>query len=172
LVDDNGSYWKLIFFFPNFIYFILSVYYFCLSMNKGKVTNHIYLKNFSIYCVFSSIVSLLFPITLIVNIKFIEDSEEQYIFHYIILCGFLVYIMVTCYYRVSCYYVNYILDSKGEGFLKRCAFGFRILFLCQKIQVPNFIDLNSSFILHSLANFNDFLREDNVDNDELIGESK
>ena len=172
LVDDNGSYWQLIFFFPNFIYFILSVYYFCLSMNKGKVTNHIYLKNFSIYCVFSSIVSLLFPITLIVNIKFIEDSEEQYVFHYIILCGFLVYIMVTCYYRVRCYYVNYILDSKGEGFFKRCVFGFRILFLCQKIQVPNFIDLNSSFILHSLANFNDFLREDNVDNDELIGESK
>ena len=172
LVDDNDSYWKLIFFFPNFIYFFLSVLYFCLSMNKGKVTNHIHLKNFSIYCVFSSIVSLLFPITLIVNIIIIADDEEQYVFHYIILCGFLVYIIVTCCYRVRCYYVKYILESKGEGFFKRCAFGFRILFLCQKIQVPNFIDLNSSFILHSLANFNDFLREDNVDSDELIEESK
>ena len=141
-------------------------------MNKGKVTNHIHLKNFSIYCVFSSIVSLLFPITLIVNIIIIADDEEQYVFHYIILCGFLVYIIVTCCYRVRCYYVKYILESKGEGFFKRCAFGFRILFLCQKIQVPNFIDLNSSFILHSLANFNDFLREDNVDSDELIEESK
>ena len=172
LVDENGRYWMLLFFIPNFIYFFESIYYFCLSMNKGKVTNNILLKNFSLYCVFSSIVSLLFPITRIINIITITEEQEQYVFHYVILCGFLVYIFATCCYRVRCYYVKYILESKGKGFLKRCAFGFRILFLCQKIQVPNFIDLNSSFILHSLANFNDFLREDNVDSDELIGESK
>jgi hypothetical protein len=172
LVDENGGYYKLIFFIPNFIYFIVSVYYLFLSMNKGKVTNHILLKNFSIYCVFSSIVSLLFPITLIVNLITITVEQEQYVFHYIILCGFLVYIIVTCCYRMNCYYVKYILDSEGKGFFKRCTFGFKILFCCKKIEVPNFIDLNSSFILHSLANFSDFLGEDKVDNDELIGESK
>lgn len=172
LVDENGGYWKLIFFSPNFIYFIVSIRYFFLSINKGKVTNHILLKNFSIYCVFSSIVSLLFPITLIVNLITISEEQEQYVFHYIILCGFLVYIIATCYYRMNCYYVKYILDSEGKGFIKRCIFGFRILFCCKKIQVPNFIDLNSSFILHSLANFSDFLGEDKVDKEELIGESK
>jgi hypothetical protein len=172
LVDEKSGCLKLIFFIPNSIYFIISVIYFSLSMNKGKVTNNILLKNFSIYCVFSSFVSLFFPITLIINLITIQEDQEQYIFHYIVLCGFLVYIFVTCYYRVNCYYVNYILESDGKGFFKRCVFGFRILFCCKKIQVPNFIDLTSTFIFHSLANFSDFLGEDNAGSDELLVENK
>ena len=88
-------------------------------MNKGKVTNHILLKNFSKYCVFSSIVSLLFPLTLLVNIITIREEQEQYIFHYIVLFGFLFNIFVTCYYRMNCYYVTFILESEGKGFFKR-----------------------------------------------------
>ena len=172
LVDEYGGYFKLIFFIANYIYFIESVIYFCLSMNKGKVTNHILLKNFSKYCVFSSIVSLLFPLTLFFNLIIITKEQEQYIFHYIVLSGFLFYIFVTCYYRMNCYYVKYILESEGKGFFKRCAFGFRILFCCKKIREPNFIDLTSTFIFHSLANFNDFLGEENIGNDEILAEIK
>ena len=113
--------------------------------------------------------SILFPLTLIVNIFTIKEEQEQYIFHYIVLSGFLFYIFATCYYRMNCYYVQYILESEGKGFFKRCAFGFRILFCCKKIREPNFIDFTSTFIFHSLANFSDFLGEDN---DELVGENK
>jgi hypothetical protein len=172
LVDEYRGYFKLIFFIANYIYFIFSVIYFCLSMNKGKVTNHILLKNFSKYCVFSSIVSLLFPLTLLVNIITIREEQEQYIFHYIVLFGFLFNIFVTCYYRMNCYYVTFILESEGKGFFKRCAFGFRILFCCKKIREPNFIDFTSTFIFHSLANFNDFLGEENINNDETLVENK
>jgi hypothetical protein len=168
LVDENGGYFKLIFFIANFIYLIVSGLYFSLSMNKGKVSNHILLKNFSKYCAFSSIVSILFPITLIVNLITITKEQEQYIFHYVVLSGFLFYIFVTSYYRINCYYVQYILESEGKGFFKRCAFGFRILFCCKKIREPNFIDLTSTFIFHSLANFSDFLGEDNIGNDEIL----
>lgn len=162
LVGENESYWILISFFFHIVYFFFSVPYCCKSLNKGKVTNHILLKNYSIYGVLSSFISLLFPITFIVNKIYLFEN-----FHYVISFGFLCYIIFTCNYRIHCYYITYILNSKGEGFFKRCAFGFRILFCCQKIPVPNFIDLNSSFIFQSLANFNDFLGEENTPNEEM-----
>jgi len=167
LVGERGSDWMIGFFIIHIFYIFVSAPYFFKSMNKGKVTNHILLKNYSIYGILSSIVSLLFPITFIVNKSKLNDN-----FQYIISIGFLFYIFITCFYRIRCYYIKYILDSKGKGFFNRCIFGFRILFCCQPIKEPNFIDLNSSFIFHSLANVGDFLREDNTGNDELLMNSK
>jgi len=167
LVGEDGSYWMIFFFSIHIFYIFVSVPYFFKSMNKGKVTNNILLKNYSIYGVLSSIVSLLFPITFLVNKAQLINN-----FHYIISFGFLGYIFITCFYRIRCYYIKYILESERKGFFNRCIFGFRILFCCQTIKEPNFIDLNSSFIFHSLANVSDFLREDNASSDELLGESK
>ena len=63
------------------------------------------------------------------------------------------------FFRVNCYYIQYILGEDGKGFCKRFYMGFKILFCCKSIPSPNFIDLNSSYIYHSLANLNDFLTE-------------
>ena len=157
------------FFIFHYIFFIISVPYLILSLNKEKISDHILLKRFSIYCIFNSSISLIFPISLI----FIEifeldkvDKENKVdikIISFIILFAFIFYLYITWYFRINCYYIQYILEKSGKNFFKKCAFGFRILFRCQSIPTPNFIDYNSSFIYHSLANLNDFLQELSTD---------
>ena len=147
--------WNLFFFIFNIIYFFLSIIYFLFSLNKEKISNHIFLKEFSIYCLFNSLVSIIFPISLI--LKKFEVKKE--IFLYIFIFVFLIYFLSTFIFRIGCYYVQNILGNNGNGFIKKFIYGLRILFCCQKIKEPDFIDLNSSYIYHSLANNNDFALE-------------
>ena len=56
-------------------------------------------------------------------------------------------------------------SGKGKGFCKKINSALKILFCCKQIPSPNFIDLNSSFVYHSLAGFTDFL-EENANSDE------
>ena len=141
------------FFIFHYIFFIISIPYLILSLNKEKISDHILLKRFSIYCTFNSLISLIFPISVILHIFFKEDKKEIF---FVLMFAFVFYILVTLYFRVNCYYIQYILEKSGKNFFKKCAFGFRILVQCQSIPTPNFIDLNSTFIYHSLANLDDF----------------
>ena len=159
----NGSkgIWRLSFFIFHFIFFIISLPYLFQSLNKEKISDHILLKRFSIYCIFSSIISLLFPTAVIIHECNILKGNEQIFFS--LMFVFILYILITWIFRVNCYYIQYILEEKGKGFCRKCISGFRILFCCESIPSPNFIDLNSSFVYHSLANLNDFIQELSTD---------
>ena len=152
---------RLCFYSFNFIFFIISLPYLILSLNKEKLSDHILLKRFSIYCLFSSIISLLFPTAVIIHeYDILKDNDEIF---YSLMFVFIFYILITWVFRVNCYYIQYILEQKGKGFCQKCSAGFRILFCCESIPSPNFIDLNSSFVYHSLANLNDFIQELSTD---------
>ena len=151
---------QFIFFIFHFIFFILSFIYLVLSCNKEKISEHILLKRFSLYCIYSAIISLTIPISLLIYTKEGKDIENIY---FIIMLSFILYLLVTWIFRVKCYYIQFILEKNGKSFWKKCVSGFRIIFCCAKIPSPNFVDLNSSYIYHSLANFDDFMQELSVD---------
>ena len=158
---------RFIFFIFHYIFFLISIPYLILSINKAKISDHILLKRFSIYCIFSSIIGLFFPI----SIFFQETDKDMEKIPFIILSAFIVYLYITWYFRINCYYIQYILEQNGKGFCKKCISGIKILFCCHNVPTPNFIDYNSSFIYHSLANLNDFLQELTIDkkaNNEAI----
>ena len=167
----NGSkgIYRFAFFIFHFTFFFISLPYLFLSLNKEKISEHILLKRFSIYCIVSSIVGLLFPVSIILYLKFEEKQEDIY---FIIMFAFILYLSFTWFFRVNCYYIQYILGGDGKGFCKKFYMGFKILFCCKSIPSPNFIDLNSSYIYHSLANLNDFLTEsacsERRESDELL----
>ena len=166
-MSGNHGYYRFGFYFFHYLFFIISLPYLIKSFNKAKISDHIFLKRFSIYCIISSIISLLFPMAVIVDLTFGEDYEDIYL---LLLGAFIIYIFITWNFRLNCYYIQFILEQgrKGiKGFCKKCSTSFKILFCCLNIPSPNFIDLNSSFIYHSLANINDFLEEKHADiNDE------
>ena len=156
---------RFAFYVFHFIFFILSIPYLILSLNKEKISEHILLKRFSLYCIFSSLVSLLFPAAIIIDYTIGEHLDDIFI---ILMFAFIVYLSVTLIFRVNCYYIQFILEENGKKFCSKFITGLKILFCCKDIPSPNFIDLNSSFVYHSLANFNDFLQELSTD----IGEEK
>ena len=167
--DWNWSYYflngskglhRFAFFIFHIIFFVISIPYLCLSLNKEKISEHILLKRFSIYCIFSSIISLLFPTSLILS-YFVDNANN--IIYLIIIIAFVVYLFITSYFRVNCYYIQYILEQNGKSCCEKFCVGLNILFCCGKIRQPNFVDLNSAFIYHSLANLNDFFLQELTD---------
>ena len=166
-IYGSEGHYRFIFFIFHYIFFLISIPYLILSINKAKISDHILLKRFSIYCIFSSIIGLFFPISIIFQKK---DKDMEKI-PFIILSAFIVYLYITWYFRINCYYIQYILEQNGKGFCKKFISGIKILFCCHNVPTPNFIDYNSSFIYHSLANLNDFLQELTIDkktNNEAI----
>lgn len=167
-IGGSSEYYRFAFFTYNYIFFLVSIYYLVLSCNKDKITKNILLKRYSYYCFFSSLVSLLFPIALLIDERKKDDREENGNYSpFIIPLAFLIYLFITCWFRLTCYYVDYILGQNGKGFFNKFLFGLKILFCCAKIPQPNFIDLNSTFVYHALANEKDFsqgFEKENIDN--------
>ncbi len=62
--NDNAKikFFYLSYFLPNFILFILSVPYLIMSINAIKMNQGIFLKHFAIYCLFTGLISLIFPL--------------------------------------------------------------------------------------------------------------
>ena len=171
-MSGNHGYYRFGFYFFHCVFFIISIPYLIKSFNKEKISDHILLKGFSIYCIFSSIISLLFPMLVIFDLTFGEDSEDIYLY---LLIAFIIYLLITWYFRLNRYYIQFVLEQGGKGgkgFCKKFSTGFKILFCCLNIPSPNFIDLNSSFIYHSLANVNDFLQEKSEDTNDVISEDE
>ena len=166
--DENKNVWIIFIFIPNIIYFITSIYYLTLSINKDQITENIRLKNYSIFCFISSLLNLIFPLSVIYNsIKNNSKSTIDPIIKFVLYLIFLIYLINTCRFRLKRYYVQAILMTKGNNFCDKLSFGLAILFKNEKIQIPNFIDLNSNYIYHSLANTNDFIQEnDNSSNSD------
>jgi hypothetical protein len=152
----NGSegFYRFAFFGIHIIFIFCSMPYLCLSFNKEKISEHIFLNTYSIYCIINAITSLLFPLSLLLYIYF--EIKELFI---IILFAFIIHIFITIKFRLNCFYVQFILAENGKNLCNKLISGLRIIFCCQKISEPNFVDLNSGFIYHSLANENDFVQD-------------
>ena len=146
--------WLLLLFIINYLYLALSIRYCFL---RQQINESIKLKYYSINSFITSLFSLIFPLRIILN-KFIkkDDKKDDKDLQYIFCIIFLFYLSMNVYFRLNCYYVQYILSKKGNKFLRKLEFGLRILFTSIKVSPPNFIDFNNSFLYHSLSREKDF----------------
>ena len=151
-----------LFFILNFLFFGVSIRY---CFIKQEINGNIKLKFYSKYCFFSGLISLLFPIKIIIN-YFVNNNEIINIIFGII---FLLYLIGITYFRLNCYYVQYILSSKGNSFITKLCFGLKILFTGTIVPSPNFIDFNNSFLYHSLSNEKDIsIKKEKIDENDDI----
>ena len=135
---------KYLFFFSiNVIYFISALVY---CFKKDNI-NSFKLKNYSIYCFVSSLLNFIYPAKIILN-KF---EIENRIILYTDFSLTLVYLIYTCFYRLNCYYIQFVLENGKNHFCGKICFGLKIIFTCCKIPDLNFADFNSNFIFHALT---------------------
>ena len=156
--DRNTVLYILPIFGFNLLFFILSIPYLIKSY-QNKITNYIFLKRYSIYCIFSGVISLIFPISITLSHFFPKNKPHIIVLLYANTILFLIYLIITSVFRLGCYYVQFILSKAGDTFMKKFCFGLRILFKCQEIPNLNFIDYNSTFVFHSLASNSDFIQD-------------
>ena len=164
-------FWRIFFFIFHIIYFIISIPYMYNSCDKNKISNHIYLRSYSFFCFFSSIISLFIPIVLVIFMCSYSDDVDTFNSNYIIilLIAFLVFILSSAIFRINCYYVNFILVQDGKNCLKRWGNAIKILICIKPMEKLNFVDLNSAYIYHALASANDFILDDYVeDKSEMV----
>ena len=148
-LGEKGNLKILSFFFVNVIYFISALAY-CFKKDN---LNSLKLKNYSIYCLVSSLLNFIYPAKIIL-LKIIGNKINDTILIFMIYIYFslsLVYLIYTCYYRLNCYYVQFVLGSKDNHFCSKLLFGLKIIFACSRIPDLNFADFNSNFIFHSLT---------------------
>lgn len=136
----------LSFFSINVIYFISALAY---CFKKDNI-NSLKLKNYSIYCLVSSLLNFIYPAKIIL-LKIIENKINETILIYIYFLLSLIYLIYTCFYRLNCYYIQFVLGSKENHFCGKLLFGLKIIFACSKIPDLNFADFNSNFLFHSLT---------------------
>ena len=142
--ENNLKY--LFFFCINVIYFISALAYF---FKKDNI-NSFKLKNYSIYCLVSSLLNFIYPAKIIL-LKIFKNNINDRILTYIYFPLTLAYFMYTCFYRLNCYYVQFVLGSEKNHFCSKLLFGLKIIFVCTKIPDLNFADFNSNFLFHSLT---------------------
>ena len=171
--QEKNNLFYLFFFVFNIAFFILSIIY---CFTRQKINETIKLKHYSIYCFIFSLISLIFPLKIILNNIIYEkgngNEDDEYKKRIekvnnditdIMACVYsfllLVFFMENSYFRLNCYYVQNILSKKGNNCCSKFCFSIQILFTKIKISPPNFIDFNNTFLFHSLASEKDFYNE-------------
>ena len=155
----------MVFFFVfNIAFFILSIIY---CFTRQKINETIKLKHYSIYCFIFSLISLIFPLKIILNnIIYKKGNENEKVNNEItdiMACVYsfllLFFFMDNSYFRLNCYYVQNILSKKGNNCCSKFCLSIQILFTKIKISPPNFIDFNNTFLFHSLSSEKDFYND-------------
>lgn len=161
---------NLLFFILNYIYFILCIPFLCISFcnNENNGNNRTKLKNYAIYCFIGGFFGIIFIINKIGVIYLLsQDFNEKYII-YGIYCNSIItwiYIILSCIFRVRCYYVRYILTKNtigGSGFFQRIVRGGEIVFCCQEVCNPDFVDQCNSYIFHALSVVSNFISDNSL----------
>lgn len=155
---------KLLVFIPNYLFFIISIPYFLSSWNKEKISDKIKLKQFATYCFIVSFLWCIYPILISLS-YFITQSTFTIISMYITAFSMCISMFIADRFRLSCYYIHFILQGNGEKCCNMLGTFFRIVFAGAKIPELNFVDYNSSFIYHSIATAGDFVSDANLDID-------
>ena len=156
---------KFIVYAPNYIFFIISIPYFLSSWNKEKITDKIKLKKFATYCLIVSFFWCIYPILSLLWIFTKQSNTFTIIGMYIVTFSLCASMLISGRYRLSCYYINFILQGNGEKCCNMFGSFMRIIFLRAKIPELNFVDFNSAFIYHSIATAGDFVSDANIDID-------
>ena len=161
-ICGKRGFYRIFFFIFHLFYFCLSIYYLIKSCDKNKISNHIYLRSYAIFCLFSSFISVTFPVSLLIFMFGFQNNEKEFKQDYLILIllAFFIFLIATTIFRIKNYYVNYVLTQDGNNCLSRFSNIVKILFCCKKMKELNFVDLNSSFIYHALSSSNDLIIED------------
>ena len=171
--QEKDNLFYLFFFVFNIAFFILSIIY---CFTRQKINETIKLKHYSIYCFIFSLISLIFPLKIILNNIIYEKGNENEDDEYeegskkvneeitdIMACVYsfllLFFFMENSYFRLNCYYVQNILSKKGNNCWSKFCLSIQILFTKIKISPPNFIDFNNTFLFHSLSSEKDFYKE-------------
>ena len=125
---DNKEFYYGWFFIFNCLFFLLTIFY-CI---KDKMKN----KNFLIYCLFSSLFSLIYPIKYICS--FIKEDMHKYelIFIFVYCSVTLLYLLSNCIYRLNSYYIQIILGNKRKNGCSKFEQGIKIFFTCRKNLIP------------------------------------
>ena len=171
--QEKDNLFYLFFFVFNIAFFILSIIY---CFTRQKINETIKLKHYSIYCFIFSLISLIFPLKIILNNIIYEKGNENEDDEYeegskkvneeitdIMACVYsfllLFFFMENSYFRLNCYYVQNILSKKGNNCWSKFCLSIQILFTKIKISPPNFIDFNNTFLFHSLSSEKDFYND-------------
>ena len=156
--ENNLKY--LFFFSINAIYFISALAY---CFKKDNI-NSFKLKNYSIFCFVSSLLNFIYPAKIILNRFEIEGRIIKYTYFSLTL----MYLIYTCFYRLNCYYIQFVLENGKNHFCGKICFGLKIIFTCCKIPDLNFADFNSNFIFHALTGKIDIK---DINNDDIVHRS-
>ena len=169
-ICGKDYFYRIFFFIFHFLFFFISIPYMYFSCDKNKISNHIYLRSYSIFCFFSSIVTLFFPVVLFIFMWGYNNDDEKFESNYLalLLLAFLIFLLSSSFFRINCYYVNFVLVQDGKSCINRWCNAIKILLCLKEMKKLNFVDFNSAFIYHALASADDFILDDGVDaNNEM-----
>ena len=149
----EANYYSILIFLPFLVLLIISICYKFVSSETLKKTNYIHLKHYCINCLLWGIFGIFMPIIKVIS-KNIKNSE----FPVLLFSSafFLLYLNSLCLFRFNCFYIDDIFNSSEKGFINKLKLFFKLMLLRVDAPKPNFIDLNSAFIYHSLAYESDF----------------
>jgi heme/copper-type cytochrome/quinol oxidase subunit 4 len=157
----KNVYLNWIFIIPCSLYVLLSIPYFLISKNREEISDRIKVKNYSLYCLLSSIFLLIYAsshkIFHILKIEKIDNNILKFIYGY----NYLFFLLVSFWYRENLYYASSII-YEGNNLVKRIINCLKIIFCIRKIKQFASIDYNNDFLLHALASKHDFMSEDDV----------
>ena len=157
----------LLIYIPNFIFLIVSFLYLKLSWNQEKITDNIIIKSYAIYCFKLSLLSLNYPIIIIITmLKFV--TINYYII--ILVSNFLIIIQIfiSANFRMNCLYIESIFGKESKNLFSKIKKTFNILFTTEKLERLNSLDYNNSFISFSLSSKKDFI----IDNPSTHNETE
>ena len=147
-----------IFIIPCSLYLFLSIPYFFISKNREEISDRIKVKNYSLYCLLSSICLFIFSF---LNIFFHMNTNDDIYLKYISEVIYLFILLISFWYRSNLYYSSSII-YEGNNIIKRMINCLKIIFCIRKNMQFQSIDYNNDFLLHSLASKNDFMSEEDV----------
>ena len=167
-IEQNNFFFffELIIYIPNFIFFIISFLYLKLSWNKEKITENIIIRSYAIYCFQLSILSLNYPIIILIMI--FELFKEYLKIIILISNSLLIFqIFISAYFRINCLYIESIFDKESTNLFSKIKKTFIILFTNEKVERLSSLDYNNSFISFSLSSKKDFIIENNTKQNEI-----
>jgi len=150
---DTKKGYYLLFFIFNFAFFLLTIFY-CIKDKMKK-------KSFSIYCLFSSLFSLIFPIKYICYFINKHINKNKNIFTFVYCPVTLLYFLLNSIYRLNSNYIQIILGNKRKDFCSKFKQGIKIFFTCRKNLITT-IELDDYYINSSFT-FEKDLNDENKD---------
>ena len=154
--------YDIIIFCPNIFYFFLTIPYLKLSWNTEKITDKIILKSYSQYCFLYSLLSLNYPIIIIIFSLFPNNKIIVFICQNISLIILIIQLFLSSNFRMNCLYIQNSINNSLQSKNNCCTkfkLGLNIIFSNAKISEFTITDLNNSYVSHALTSIKDVLNE-------------